>query len=141
MLFCQKSIYIKFNQSLLAKAVKVFRFAGTVPNPIYHPFRTARNLLRDVILGLTEIKPVADPTNKTSGQFSQTCCSFELLFRALCTEICFSLLCCGSSMFIPDPIFSVPDSGFRVDKIPDPGSASKNLSIFNPKKLILRSQT
>ncbi len=49
MLFCQKSIYIKFNQSLLAKAVKVFRFAGTVPNPIYHPFRTARNLLRDVI--------------------------------------------------------------------------------------------
>jgi hypothetical protein len=38
----------------------------------------------------------------------------------------------GSS--IPDPIFSIPDPGSRFDK--DPGSASKNLIIFNPKKLI-----
>jgi hypothetical protein len=40
-------------------------------------------------------------------------------------------------MFIPDPgsEFSIPDPGSRVKKIPDPGfgSASKNLSIFNPK--------
>jgi hypothetical protein len=36
-------------------------------------------------------------------------------------------------MFIPDPNFSIPDPGSK--KIPDPGSesASKNLSIFNPK--------
>ncbi len=41
----------------------------------------------------------------------------------------------GSGIFIPDPNFSGP--GSRVKKIPDPGSrsasASKNLSIFNPK--------
>jgi hypothetical protein len=30
-------------------------------------------------------------------------------------------------------IFSIPDPEYRVSKIPDPGSASKNLSIFNPK--------
>ncbi len=35
---------------------------------------------------------------------------------------------CGSGMFIPDPNFSIPDQ-----KIPDPLSASKNLSFFNPK--------
>ncbi len=40
-------------------------------------------------------------------------------------------------MFIPDPIH---DPGSRVKKIPDPGSGSKNLSIFNPKKLFLSSQ-
>jgi hypothetical protein len=36
---------------------------------------------------------------------------------------------------ILDPNFSIPDPGSRVKKIPDPGSgsASKNLSIFNPK--------
>jgi hypothetical protein len=41
-----------------------------------------------------------------------------------------------SRMFIPD----IPDPGYeffhpgsRVKKIPDPGSASKNLSIFNSK--------
>jgi hypothetical protein len=35
-------------------------------------------------------------------------------------------------MFIPDP--NVSDPGSRVKMIPDPGhgSASKNLSIFNP---------
>ena len=33
---------------------------------------------------------------------------------------------------IPDPNFSIPDHGSRVKKIPDPGSASKNLSIFKP---------
>jgi hypothetical protein len=47
-------------------------------------------------------------------------------------------------MFIPDPIISIPDlgsrilnPGYRVDKIPDPGSgsASKNLSIFDPTQL------
>ncbi len=31
------------------------------------------------------------------------------------------------------PNFSIPDPVSRVKKIPDPGSASKNLSIFNPK--------
>jgi hypothetical protein len=43
--------------------------------------------------------------------------------------------CCGSGMFIPDPNFFIPDPGFRVNKIPDPGSgsASKNLRIYNPK--------
>ncbi len=33
-------------------------------------------------------------------------------------------------MFIPNPNFSFPDSG---SKITDPGSASKNLSVFNQK--------
>jgi hypothetical protein len=43
--------------------------------------------------------------------------------------------CCGSGMLIPDP-------RSRVKKIPDPGSrsASKNLSIFNPKNCFLRSR-
>ncbi len=51
--------------------------------------------------------------------------------------------CCGSVMFtipnprsrISGPIFSIPDPGSRVDKIPYPGSGSapKNLSIFDPK--------
>jgi hypothetical protein len=45
----------------------------------------------------------------------------------------------GCSSRIPDPIFSIPNPGSRVDRIPDPGSesASNNLSIFKPKKLIL----
>jgi hypothetical protein len=34
---------------------------------------------------------------------------------------------------MPAPNFSIPDSGSRVKKIPDPGSASKNLIIFHPK--------
>jgi hypothetical protein len=41
--------------------------------------------------------------------------------------------CCGFGMFIPDPNFFIPDPNFSI---PDPGSkwsASKNLSIFNPK--------
>jgi hypothetical protein len=40
-------------------------------------------------------------------------------------------------MFILDPNLSIPDPGFRVKKIPDPGSgsAAKNLSIFKPKNL------
>jgi hypothetical protein len=33
---------------------------------------------------------------------------------------------CGSGMFITDPVFSISDPGSRVDKIPDPESASKN---------------
>jgi hypothetical protein len=27
--------------------------------------------------------------------------------------------CCGTVMFIPDPVFSIPDPGFRFEKIPD----------------------
>jgi hypothetical protein len=47
-------------------------------------------------------------------------------------------------MVIPDPEFEFFHPGFeffhpgsRIKKIPDPGSASKNLNIFNPKKLFL----
>jgi hypothetical protein len=38
-------------------------------------------------------------------------------------------------MFMPDPGFEFFHPGSREKKIPDPGSgsASKNLSIFNPK--------
>jgi hypothetical protein len=39
--------------------------------------------------------------------------------------------CCGSGMFIPDPNFF--QLGTRVKKFPDPGSASKNLSILTQK--------
>jgi hypothetical protein len=40
--------------------------------------------------------------------------------------------CCGSGMFIPDPdlTFFHPGSRIRTLSIPDPGSASKNLSIL-----------
>jgi hypothetical protein len=41
--------------------------------------------------------------------------------------------CSSSGMVIPDPNFSIPDLGSMVEKIPDPGAASKNLSILNPK--------
>ncbi len=43
--------------------------------------------------------------------------------------------CSGSGMFIPGPgfEFSILDPRSRVGKIPDPGSASKNLIIFNSK--------
>jgi hypothetical protein len=34
---------------------------------------------------------------------------------------------------IPDPIFSIPDPRSRVDKIPDPGSTSKSLSVLSQK--------
>jgi hypothetical protein len=34
---------------------------------------------------------------------------------------------------IPDPNFSNPDPGSRVKKIPDPGSASKNLNFLTQK--------
>jgi hypothetical protein len=37
-------------------------------------------------------------------------------------------------MFIPDPTFYHPGSRIRTVSIPDPGSASKNLSILTPKK-------
>jgi hypothetical protein len=33
-----------------------------------------------------------------------------------------------------------PDPGYRVDKTMDSGSASRNLSIFFPKPLIISSQ-
>ncbi len=50
--------------------------------------------------------------------------------------------CCGSGLFIPDSGSELFDSGFRVKKIPDPGSgsASKNPSLINPKKLFLNSR-
>jgi hypothetical protein len=41
--------------------------------------------------------------------------------------------CCGSEMFIPDPNISIPGPGYRIIKIPDSGSASKNSNIFTPK--------
>jgi hypothetical protein len=43
--------------------------------------------------------------------------------------------CCGSKMFVPDPVSEVFHPGSRVKKLTDPefGSAAKNLSISNPK--------
>ncbi len=43
--------------------------------------------------------------------------------------------CCGFEMFIPDPGSEFFHPGYRVKKIPDPGSGSKNLStyFFYPK--------
>jgi hypothetical protein len=41
--------------------------------------------------------------------------------------------CCGSRMFIPDPESEFSNPRSRVKKIPDPGSTSNNLRIFNPK--------
>jgi hypothetical protein len=43
-------------------------------------------------------------------------------------------------MFFPDPTFFHPGSRIRTVSIPDTGSASKNLSIFNPKKWFLNSR-
>ena len=34
--------------------------------------------------------------------------------------------CCGSGMIIPDPDFSITDSGSRVKNEPDPESATKD---------------
>ncbi len=50
--------------------------------------------------------------------------------------------CGGSGMFIPDPgsDFFHPGSRFRTVSIPDPGSASKNLSVLTPKKWFLSSR-
>ncbi len=42
--------------------------------------------------------------------------------------------CGGSGMFIPDPGSDFFPSRIRTVAIPDPGSASKNLSILTPKK-------
>jgi hypothetical protein len=39
--------------------------------------------------------------------------------------------CCGSGMFIPDPGSEFFPSRIRFFSIPDPGSASKNLSIYS----------
>jgi hypothetical protein len=48
-----------------------------------------------------------------------------------------SIQCCGSGMFIPDPgsEMFIPDPGsdFFPSRIPDLGSASKNLSILTKK--------
>jgi hypothetical protein len=43
--------------------------------------------------------------------------------------------CSGSGMFILDTNFSIPDPGSMVKKAQDPGSATKNFSIFNPKNV------
>jgi hypothetical protein len=40
---------------------------------------------------------------------------------------------CGSGMFITDPGSEFFHPGYRNQGLKDPGSASKNLSIFNPK--------
>jgi|688.fasta_scaffold2392201_1 hypothetical protein len=45
--------------------------------------------------------------------------------------------CCGSDMFIPDPGSEFFHPGSRIQRLKDPGSASKNLSIFKPEKLFL----
>jgi hypothetical protein len=44
---------------------------------------------------------------------------------------------CGSAMFIQNPNFPIPGPGSRVKKTLDSGtgSATKNISIFNPKNL------
>jgi hypothetical protein len=44
--------------------------------------------------------------------------------------------CCGSGIFISDPgsEFFHPGSRVQVQKDPGSGSASKNVSIFNPKQ-------
>jgi hypothetical protein len=48
--------------------------------------------------------------------------------------------CCGSEMFNPDPGYEFFHPGYRVKKIPDPGSASKNLIIFSPKIVLKLSE-
>ncbi len=50
--------------------------------------------------------------------------------------------CWGSEMFTPDldPNFFYPGSRIQGQKDPGSGSASKNLGIFNPKKLFLSSR-
>jgi hypothetical protein len=37
---------------------------------------------------------------------------------------------------IPDPTFFHPGSRIRTVSIPDPGSASKNLSVLTPQKIV-----
>jgi hypothetical protein len=41
--------------------------------------------------------------------------------------------CCRFGLFIPHSNFSIPDPGSKRFGILDPGSVSKNISIFNPK--------
>ncbi len=57
-------------------------------------------------------------------------------------RVCICMLCCGRGSDILDPGYEffhpgsrnrIFLSGSRLKKIPDPGSASKNLSMFNPK--------
>ncbi len=43
--------------------------------------------------------------------------------------------CCGYGMFISDSGSEFFQPGSRVKKIPDPGSGSKSLNIFNPKNI------
>jgi hypothetical protein len=50
------------------------------------------------------------------------------------------LQCGGSAMFIPDPGSVFFPSRIRTVSIPDPGSASKNLSVLTPKKWFLSSR-
>jgi hypothetical protein len=68
------------------------------------------------------------PSNNSSGKFLR----IQYFFSGTsCTVPYGSAQCCGSGMFIRDPNFFHP--GSRVKKIPDPGSVSKNLSIFTQK--------
>ncbi len=46
----------------------------------------------------------------------------------------------GSGKIIPDPDFSIPDSGSRVKNAPDRGSATKSLSILILKTLTKLSE-
>jgi hypothetical protein len=43
--------------------------------------------------------------------------------------------CCGSGMFIPDPNFFYPGSELFPSRMPDSGSASKNIIILTQKNL------
>ncbi len=97
---------------------------------------------------------------KKRGRKRRKECVFNWLPHARCKMSEEEKQCCGSGMFIPDPIFSISDPGTRIqgwqDWIQDPGltrldpgsrvdktgsgSASKNLRNFFTKKLILSSQ-
>jgi hypothetical protein len=63
-------------------------------------------------------------------------------FKSLLSPcVLFTVLFCGSGMFLSDPGTEFFHPGSRVKNIPDPGSgfASKNLSILNPKIFFLNS--
>ncbi len=54
--------------------------------------------------------------------------------RSGCVSYPIFTQCCGSGMFIPDPGSDFFPSRIRTVSIPDPGSASKDLSILTPEK-------
>ncbi len=57
---------------------------------------------------------------------------------ALANLRCLPGHCCGSVMFCHDAGYEFFHPGSWVKKAPDPGSSTRNLSIFNPKKLTLQ---